>query len=399
MKPKLRVAFLTDLHVREADLVLHSDLLRGIVDQITAFAPHVIFLGGDLAGLQVPHKASVRERNLIARTVAALASVAPLVAVRGNHDFPGDYQFLGHFPNVTWVEGDPGLVLLDTSVGVPVGVLALPWLDRSRFPVGADYAEAVRSVYCAAAKSSAADLESVRREGGRCFILGHLAALGGSLRPGQPTVPTEDPTIELASIPGFTVFDAGFYGHYHSPQDLLPRHRYGGSAFINEFGEEPVRGWTSWSDGVFEHIAVVQPRRVVVEYAAASGAISSIRPMLVGRSPKTVAEFARDPPESAVVKLVSHVPSAGALPAAREEAARYIGALASHGVEAQASYETVHSERSRAGAAATAAATTMSDKFMHWVASLDAPPSATALARAEELLAALDSGIDSGPSP
>ena len=388
-----KAAFLTDLHVRDAEIELHAELLARVIEQVRDFAPDVILIGGDLAGMQVPHKATVSERNLIARTVAHLSMIAPVVCARGNHDFPGDYQFLGHFSDVTWIEGDPALVTLDTEP--PLAVMVLPWLDRSRFAVGADYRAAVHDCYRAAIKHALPDLRETHEAGGACLLLGHAAIKGATLREGQPEVPTEDPVIDLgellADVPHF---DAGFFGHYHSPQQVFPRHFYGGSLFVNEYGEEPARGWTAWAaHGEHEHRTLVQPRRIVARYVAGTGRIEKIVPVLLA-TPSTMSELVSEPPERAVLKLVAAVPSPGALAAAREEAAGYIGALAAHEIEAKAIFEVAHVERSREGAEATAAATTMTAKFGHWIGSLDEKPPKVDERRAVELLAEIEAELD-----
>jgi DNA repair exonuclease SbcCD nuclease subunit len=387
--PDLRVAFVTDIHVREAERELHGALLRETLVQVKAFAPDLILVGGDLAGLQVPHKATVWERNALADLVSGFAACAPVVCVRGNHDYPGDFGFLRHFPNVTWIEGDPALVVLDGPADAypsrPLAVFGLPWLDRSRFAVGADYQRSVRDVYASALKSASPELAEVHKAGGVCFLLGHAAVAGAHLRLGQPTLPTEDPTLDLGELltasgaPAPGRFAAGFLGHYHAPQDLALGCRYGGSLLVNEYGEDSARGWTSWTESEgFRHRPIAQPARSVIRYSA-------------GVPPQVDVLGFWSPGDK--VKLAVAVPSPGALAAAREEAAVLIGSLAAKGVEAKAVFEVVQDVRSRVGADATAAATTMEAKLAHWVESLDARPEGTTVARARELLAVIEADL------
>lgn len=390
-----RVAFVTDVHIRDSEIVLHGRLLAETVEQITAWGPDLILVGGDMAGLQVPHKATVAERNGIARTLNDLARCAPVICARGNHDFPGDWSFLSYLPGVTWIEGDPSLVTIDAEragQSVPLSVLVLPWLDRSRFAPGADYPASVRASYRAAFRGSAEDLAETRAAGGACFLLGHAAVVGASLRVGQPPVPTEDPVTDLAELLGGSAsIDAGFFGHYHSPQDLGWACRYGGSLFVNEYGEDLARGWTSWTSNLgFSHHPIAQPMRAVVRYAAGDPFVGSSDP----------AEFAAgarvdkaDLAPGAKLKLVVSVPSPSAISAARVEALRYASGFAARGVETKIVFEIAREERSRAGAVETARAVTMRDKFAAWAATSsegrDLEP------RAFGLLAEIEGEIDS----
>ena len=139
----MRVGFVTDIHVRDVDLVEQIPAMKAVAEKMKEEGVELVLVGGDLAGVTVPHRASPRERNALVDFFLALGEFARVIIVRGNHDFPGDYQFTNHLAvddrgevrkPITYIS-EPTVV----SDGGSWDVFVFPWLDRSRFSPDEDY--------------------------------------------------------------------------------------------------------------------------------------------------------------------------------------------------------------------------------------------------------------------
>ncbi len=139
----LRIAHLSDLHLRSAD----SYLARKLVREVRAARPDVVLVSGDWVD-------DVRERRGLvahAREAAALAGelrrVAPVMAVQGHSDYLGELVAILASSGVTWLSnegrrvgrGDGVLVLgLNQQVGHDAGEAPPPFAPlTARGRVGA----------------------------------------------------------------------------------------------------------------------------------------------------------------------------------------------------------------------------------------------------------------------
>lgn len=337
----MKIAFVTDIHVRDEEITLHRKLLARTAEAIKGRSPNLVLIGGDLAGWRVPHKASVQERNALVEFVCRLRddNSAKVVVCRGNHDFPGDYDFLGRLEDVIFVS-KPACLQLE---GVDLHVW--PWLERSEFPPGADYAQELTRAY-------SATLSEGRRRDVVVAILGHVATANGLLREGQPVLTTDEPLLDFKSIPGMGLVDVGFLGHYHLPQVVYGgRVVYGGSLFYNQFGEEGPRGWSYWegkhpSTHPPELVPLVQPLRQVLRYRA-------------GEVPLLPPPGENEAGDVNLRKVVVEVPAGGLAEAKAEAQAQVPGS--------RLEFNVVREDRSREGAVEISAARSSREKLEKWL--------------------------------
>ena len=131
----IRIAHIADIHLSER---VHFESTKAV---LVEFVEHVeraagtdepfdlALLAGDLGDPRyAPARATPPVRNFMTDIVRRLANVAPVVGVRGNHDYVGDWRFLNHLDTthpVRWVDVEfdsfsiPGLA--------DVTVHAIPW--------------------------------------------------------------------------------------------------------------------------------------------------------------------------------------------------------------------------------------------------------------------------------
>lgn len=239
----MKIAFVTDLHLRDREIDVQRGILANVAAEMDAFEPDLILVGGDLTGTQVPHRASPAERNALMDFLANRGKSAPTIVVRGNHDARGDHDCLNYIENVTYVT-QPEVI-----VKAGIAVICWPWLDRGSFDRDANYGDAVSQTYEDLLEQQRGKIEAAP---GGAVVLGHAACQGAEIRLGQPMTLTSDPVICPTAIvrtvwPDMGPVEAGFFGHYHESQqfDQEPFY-YGGSLTTSEYGESLRRGWLSY---------------------------------------------------------------------------------------------------------------------------------------------------------
>lgn len=121
-----------DLHITERGLA-HGQQTKLLLDEMPGIVreenPDVCLLTGDYAGTvgESLHRSTATERNAIFASVAKIANFCPVVAIRGNHDLPGDWATLG------LVRAKNRVYYVERPQMIPIGevdVLALPWPHR-----------------------------------------------------------------------------------------------------------------------------------------------------------------------------------------------------------------------------------------------------------------------------
>lgn len=279
-----RILFATDLHFMECKVTgkLRADQ-QEFLDNLNNYLGSVgeldvILLGGDNSGHQVPHLASPIERNAHTQFRQRLAEYAPVVEVFGNHDSLHDYDYLN---KVSYVEGYVGCYRPRVvEVSDRIVIACLPW---PRPDIGQTVQEALESDLVDLYE----DVAQQCRRGQKVYLLAHVAVREGSIREGQPVVPTSDPLfdVEWAMNPdGGVAPEAAFFGHYHLPQSVYDdgkrQARYGGSLFVNEYDEPWVKGFTLYEelDGeqCWSIVPVRQHRRINLEYDLASEELEAV---------------------------------------------------------------------------------------------------------------------------
>lgn len=131
--PRLRIAHLSDLHIRGDMPLLHR-----IVDEIAAARPDLIVISGDLIH-DVPDREDFRENaRAVAGFVSALRRIAPVYAVQGHSEHQGELVGLLQRAGIEWLSnegrriGPAGGVLL-LGLNTQVGVDSLAWNWPSPF--------------------------------------------------------------------------------------------------------------------------------------------------------------------------------------------------------------------------------------------------------------------------
>lgn len=254
-----RLALLSDHHLSRQ--LRWDELLKVnafIADDIAARVsrgegPDLIVCAGDLTdGATRPD-----ERNELAAFIMRLATHAPVVVVYGNHETPGDLDFLSHLrtPHPITVYASP-----TTVVVAGIALALLPWVHHV-LP-----AEDVRRYSRAAAEQAEArvinahlqrlcdGLDAVSWEAidrgeappPRVFI-GHAMVREAVIKPGQPTRNNRDFLLPLSSL---SIVGADIYllGHVHHAQTLATSTGelvvYNGATRPTERGEDGPHGYT-----------------------------------------------------------------------------------------------------------------------------------------------------------
>lgn len=299
----MRVAFVTDLHIENdpatgAIKTLHQEVLERLVERIAQMSVDLILLGGDNSGHRVPHRAAPSERNAHMWLRLALAQIAPVAEVMGNHDYPGDYDFFNFLAaenSIDFVTEVAGIEI--TSGDADCMVWCLPWIyprdagdEEHQALVDAE----VKRLVDAASARRLADLDDgIRRPH---FLLGHAAISGSVIREGQPKLPTRDPLVCPERLMpmldddkwgAYPVFDAGFFGHYHKRQPV--RHYgdrvagiYGGSLMVSAYGDDAQKGFSLYDSDfkAWTFVPIQQPAKIVIEVDLDEGKVTRFEPSL-----------------------------------------------------------------------------------------------------------------------
>lgn len=372
----MKAAFLSDIHVRESNLLTHMEILNQVAEQIKDRNPDIILVGGDLVE-QVSHKATPAERNALLSFF--LKFECPVIVIRGNHDFPGDHDFKNHLLNdITYVSEPTCIVSKDKSWGV----LCLPWIDRSVFEIGTDYGASVRKLYRKA-------IIDMQMEVDHAFVLGHIAAMGAFLREGQPVVPTKDPMIDLDVLLKDADFEVVFLGHYHAPQELdapVPAF-YAGSTFAREYGEPGPKRWILW-DSIrgAESVEIQQKYKLVFD--ASNEERIEVRGGLLDGEGGVIEDILQKLDKNFVSSVrVSATIDECDVVEARARVGRIIEKIKEMGIEVAP--PQIHIERRvrvREGAAAIAKAVELREKVQAFFTQLDPMPNSDTQRRALEFL-------------
>jgi exonuclease SbcD len=228
-----------DLHLKSGD-ARHETKLRSF-DQIVREGvqrPHLaawVVLGDVFDG-----RSSVQDRNDFATRLVQMATLAPCLVVRGNHDALGDLVIFGRLGTrypVTVVESAL-VVQVMTASNRPLSVFCLPYPERGGLvsagaSTGDVYAEGQRLLEALCLE---AGQELARRTAGGhlTMMAGHVAIGGAETSVGQPSIGRE---LELTAAALQLVGRCPeVFGHIHLPQTIFGAH-YAGSVAACNFGE------------------------------------------------------------------------------------------------------------------------------------------------------------------
>ena len=137
----MRLCHLTDLHLtadeRFAD---QREVLSRIVTECTELGVHAWLLTGDFFGHHVPYRSRLEERTALHEAVARMSYTGPVCVLYGNHDYPGDLDWLAdigmQYPVRVYSRGTPTGERIDTADGSFM-LYAMPY-PTTRWVHGAD---------------------------------------------------------------------------------------------------------------------------------------------------------------------------------------------------------------------------------------------------------------------
>jgi DNA repair exonuclease SbcCD nuclease subunit len=211
------IAHISDQHFEEGPRWdEHQRITQWIVDHLKGAPPDLITLGGDL----FDRRPTPAETRAAAAWVMALADIAPVVAVYGNHDVPGS---LGVFP---WLNTRHPVHVADrpgTIVVAGMAVHCLPWPRRGEMMAAAPAPDGTREQSMAdAAEALRTILRGFRHEadmlGMPGILLGHVQVRGASLSSGQPLAPGADFELGIDDL-AMAGARAVLLGHIHMAQE------------------------------------------------------------------------------------------------------------------------------------------------------------------------------------
>ena len=224
----------------------HRAVLREIADVAGREDVDAVLVAGDLFETAAPGPES---EQIVYRALLALAELAPVVVIAGNHDNPrrlhavapllelGRVRLLSEVARP--VEG--GVVDLDLS-GATLRLGLLPFVSKrgivradalmrdAAFELNQAYDERMRAVITGLCEPFAAGTVNV--------VCGHLFAAGGTMGGGERSAHTVmDYSVGALAFPATAQYVA--LGHLHRAQDIpgATRVRYSGSPLQLDFGE------------------------------------------------------------------------------------------------------------------------------------------------------------------
>ena len=137
--PRMRIAHLSDLHIRGDMPLLHR-----LLDEIAAARPDLIVLSGDLIHDEPDPEEYRQTASAVAAFVAGLRRIAPVYAVQGHSEHQGNLVALLQQAGLEWLSNEgrrvgPGGEILLVGLNQQVGFDALAWAYPSPFrPVEVD---------------------------------------------------------------------------------------------------------------------------------------------------------------------------------------------------------------------------------------------------------------------
>lgn len=236
----MKIAFVADSHFAEDSRFGECVRLHNwIAEDAAARGCKALLHGGDL----YERRSTPREREAVAQWVHHLADMGcNLVAVRGNHDAPGDVHYLRHLESEPDVLEVPGMV----TWAIPgVTIACLPWPSRAGILAQAQSREDGEQTIQEAMRSVLLGLGSEAREAGNpVLFLGHCMVRDSRTSTGQPLVGCDlEVGLEDLALVGA---DAYLLGHIHLHQHWEINGApciYPGSPRRTAFGESEAKGY------------------------------------------------------------------------------------------------------------------------------------------------------------
>lgn len=192
-------------------------------------------------------KSTPEDRNALMARVIAAAAIAPVLLTYGNHDEPGDLEYLAQL-DTAWpvhVVSSPSIVTLSAAAtGRPVACFVLPYPHKAALVAAGvahqRLADEARAALDAVFVDASAHLAALRAQGYLTLAMGHVNVGGSVASTGQPQIGRElelDPAL-LARLG----VDYIGLNHIHRHQELHGA-VYAGSICRMDFGENEPKGF------------------------------------------------------------------------------------------------------------------------------------------------------------
>lgn len=228
-----------DIHLRSGH-PRHAARLRGF-DQAIEAGMRLERLGAWVVlGDVFDTTSTVQDRNQVAERFILMASRAPVLVPRGNHDGTGDLAIFGRL-GTAWpvlVREYADVVTFMLATGQLATASVLPWPSAAglvaKGVAPGDIQQAARAALDSIFMHHGAALESARALGSVTFFAGHATAVGSIASTGQPQ---GDQGIAIDAAMLARLGDCPkLLGHIHRAQDIAGA-TYAGSVSPNDAGE------------------------------------------------------------------------------------------------------------------------------------------------------------------
>ncbi len=277
----IRIAHTSDLHIDERG---RMDDVRFVLDAFIARADEAEVDLIVIAGDHFERRSTPAERVVLADFLQRASKVAPVFAVRGNHDQLRDLEVFDRLESALGVyvferpTAEPGSApIIHTHRDNRLGLIALPWFDKAHLVAGLDAAVDQNQSRVMTIEAARGLLQLLRAEAERVkaacaipILAGHVMVAGSEVSTGQTLIGT---TVELSPADILEVGAAyAALGHIHMGQLWHGgRVAYSGSPHRCNYGEKEAKGFrlvTLEDDGSFvsnEFVELPARRMVFVE--------------------------------------------------------------------------------------------------------------------------------------
>lgn len=236
----IRVAFMTDQHFDTSSRWEETlRIAKWCEAKCRELNVDLIALGGDI----FERRPNPLEMRAVCEHVQALANIAPVVAVRGNHDVEDAIAPLNLLESRWRIYADevPGSRLVTLPSGALTHVHLMPWPKRAHLlaSVGDAGREHAGQVGYEALQNILRGFGMQRQAGIPSVFVGHVQIGGSKVSTGQPLAPGADFELTLADL-ALARADAYLLGHIHLPQEWTVGDApalYGGSTRRTAYGE------------------------------------------------------------------------------------------------------------------------------------------------------------------
>lgn len=188
---------------------------------------------------------TIEDKNVLVTRVTRMADHAPIVICYGNHDLPGDLDFLAKL-HAVWpivVVSRPQVLHVTLATGATAAIFVLPYPQRAGLvAAGTPSANLVDAAWHALDvifMAAAAELQAATTAGEIPLMIGHVNVAGSIVSTGQPNIGAElelDPLL-IQRLGGIYVG----LNHIHKAQQIAGAW-YAGSMCRLDYGEiEPKR--------------------------------------------------------------------------------------------------------------------------------------------------------------